>query len=327
MQANYAVLFKVYYWDDFVERQYQRLLACASKGDVFIVVDDTIRTVPPIDHPRVFRITPEDLRALPLANEAGNNLFWYNADYPVYHFHGKHPDYPFYVNFEYDAVLNGNLDELVAGSTARNVDYMAQPVRETVEEWVFTPTHLPVYSKEDIAGYLSCIAVLSNRAVRLLLERRLAMTACWQQGEMKFWPISEVFMGTELKRAGMATEPLSNHGSTAEYNWWPPHLEDDLGALQGHKFLHPVLPRENYIVSTLRNEAAILSYFKEGSDLRSKMHRFPRTVYGEPVRQEFVRRIKRKSRRHMRAWSGALAARWRSWRLSRGSQVASLGNG
>lgn len=34
---TYAVLFRTHFWDDYVERQYQRLRAQVGRGDVFIL--------------------------------------------------------------------------------------------------------------------------------------------------------------------------------------------------------------------------------------------------------------------------------------------------
>jgi len=50
--STYAVLFRTHFWDDYVERQYQRLRAVAGRGDVFILVDETNGPVP-IPHPNV----------------------------------------------------------------------------------------------------------------------------------------------------------------------------------------------------------------------------------------------------------------------------------
>jgi hypothetical protein len=243
--ASYAVVFKTYAWDDFILRQAQRCAAVTGRGDFYVSVDETNGSVGPIPFDHVIRTNCTDMIGLGLANrfERGS-LLWWNADFAHYQFFDLHPEYDFYVFIEYDALAHLDLDRMVDQIAERGIDFVCLPIREEKEEWAWTAPHQKVYPLEEIEGTLICISVFSKRAVQLLFNRRLEMSVA---PGPPYWPISEVFMPTEIKRAGLRTASLDNFGSLTHYDWFPPIHEDDAMKLPTPAFLHPVYDSGRFI--------------------------------------------------------------------------------
>jgi hypothetical protein len=108
---RYAVLFKAYFMDDFIQRRLAHIVAAASSGDVYLMMDETKGSVGPIDYDRVIRYREADLIELGFPAITQGSLFWYNADYPLYYFQHLHPDYDTVIMVEYDAVPSVDLDD------------------------------------------------------------------------------------------------------------------------------------------------------------------------------------------------------------------------
>jgi hypothetical protein len=140
---------------------------------------------------------------------------------------------------------------------------------------MWTRFHLQTYERAVLAGSLNCISLTSARAMALLARRRMEMADEARNGRVAFWPGNEVFIATEIGRAGYKMIPLDTFGDTSRYEWHPPILEDDLPASGGMMFLHPVLDRRRYIASTLKFAESPLSYYNKWSALRRDLSRFP----------------------------------------------------
>lgn len=206
-------------------------------------------------------------------------LIWWNTDYPNYFMFEAVPDYDYYVSVEYDTCVNVSLDDLIAKVAGRGLDFVSLPTRQDLDSWYWTKPHLGAYARDDIRASLNCIAIYSNRAMRLLLARRRAMTLDLAAGRIGFWPGNEVFSATEISRAGYRTASLDEFGDASGYEWHPPHLEDDLPYLSDRAFLHPVLDQPRFIKSLLKFEFDLSSYFFPSSPLRQKLSRFPAAAY------------------------------------------------
>ena len=70
---------------------------------------------------------------------------------------------------------------------------------------------------------------------------------------MRYWPIAEAFIASEIFRAGLTFQSLDTFGDTSAFDWYPPTLEDDLPDLAGCAFLHPVLDPARYVAVNLRS--------------------------------------------------------------------------
>ena len=140
MAPSYAVIFRTHFWDDFAQRQFDRLLARVGAGDVYVLVDETNGRVEGIRHDRVVRVTEQDMLDMGLPRAGTGNLLWFNGDYPLYRFLELHGAYDYYLQLEYDVVLNTDIDALVGRAAADGVDFIGLTKGEPVEEWAWLAT-------------------------------------------------------------------------------------------------------------------------------------------------------------------------------------------
>jgi hypothetical protein len=130
----------------------------------------------------------------------------------------------------------------------------------------------------------------SAAALKMLHQRRLAMK---NDPALRAWPSSELFVPSELVRAGMNWVSLAEFGDVARYDWFPPTLEEDLAPSDGDTFLHPVLDRRRYVASILHNRGSLAP-----GELRRSLARFSREEYAKHIwpaaRKGAVRRIRHK---------------------------------
>jgi hypothetical protein len=286
---RYAVVFKTHAWDGFISRQLDRYRAITGNGDVFLCLDETNGSLGSIDHDRVLRSTNADLVALGLADRAERgSLIWWNTDYPHYLFARDYPDYDYYVFVEYDTCINRDMDGLIADVAAAGADFVALPIRAPKLQWMWTRYHLPTYDLAEQAGSLNCICIVSNRGLHLLKQRRLEMSQDSAKGKVPFWPGNEVFAATEIRRAGQKLMSLEDFGNADGYEWYPPHLEDDLDSQRDKTFLHPVLDRARYMNSLLKF-STMPAFFYGKSRLGRGLKRFPE--FRRQVPASLARRI------------------------------------
>ena len=273
---RYAVVLKTHVWDGFVSRQAKRYRSFAGPhGDLFICVDETGGQAGTINHERVLRFTNADLIALGLADRAERgSLIWWNTDYPHYLFLDRYPDYDYYVFCEYDTVVNGHGDDLLAAVAAAGADFVALPTRTAKADWMWTRYHIRTYGYDAIAGSLNCVSIFSRRALEVLRDRRIEMSRQAEAGQVPFWPLNEVFLATEVKRAGLRMVSLDEFGDTSGFEWFPPLLESDLDAHRHLTFLHPVLDPPRYVDSLLRF-SPLASFVSRRGRLGQALQRFP----------------------------------------------------
>ena len=286
---RFAVVFKTYSWDGFIERQAERYAAAAEGGDFFISYDETNSACPPVQFERVVRTSNAKLIAAGLADrfEQGS-LIWWNADYPQYTFYEQHPGYDYYVFVEYDSMIQAPIGALVAAVAASGADFVAEPIVEAMESWWWSARHRPTYAAGEIRGSLNCISIFTPRALALLgaVRRRMG-------GErVGYWPLSEVFVATEIHRAGLVARPLSQFGDVSGYAWFPPFLEEDVPLQTGRTFLHPVLDPPRYVALTLKSNAPPLAFLWPSSRERRLLARLPASSYRHLLWPAAMRRLR-----------------------------------
>jgi hypothetical protein len=309
MPPRHAILFKTHFWDGFTRRQLDRLKSMTKASDIYVIVDETRGKVGPIEHDRVIRTNENQLVQLGFADAATDkSLFWYNTDYPLYAFFTDNENYDFYSMIEYDVKINRNIDEIVVNMADGGVDYLGFPLRTPFQDWPWFEMHVPLYGRDNIMVYLSCLAIFSNRAVRLLRDRRQEMTRQFNAHELAFWANSEAFIPTEINLAGFKLASLSDFGPTSAYDWWPPTYETDADDLGSEAFVHPVLEGDRYIRSILRHEPRLLSFFWRDSRLSRELSRFPRETYRQHLRYEIQRRLRDFARRQLERFG--LTRKW-----------------
>jgi hypothetical protein len=309
--APYAVLFKTHFWDGYVQRQFDRLRARVRHGDLYVVVDETHGPVTGIGYDRVVAFTEARLLALGLADRTeSGGLLWYNIDYIHAYFLHLYPHYAHYVTVEYDAVINRDVDTLVARVAQDGIDFLGFPGRQPVAQNIWFRPHAALYGAEAVRHYLNCIAVFSHRALALLLARRQEMSRALAAGALGFWPYAELFIPTELARAGHRLGSLSDYGSTEHYEWWPPLDESELPGLGAAAFVHPVLEGQRYIASTLRHMPTrdLVGYFHPSSMVQRRLARYPAPLYMPALRREVRRRARESVPRVLR--KVGLMRRW-----------------
>jgi len=247
----YAVIFKAFTMDHFVERQLARVVAAAKSGDVYLVMDETGGDAGPIAFDRVIRYRESDVTGLGFSAHARGSLFWYNADYPLYYFQHLHDKYDYVLMLEYDAVLQIDLDMMIQACRDEEIDLVAYKIEKSLDDYWWTDSMLYFYRREEIYPVLICAAVISAKAIRHLAACRL------RQGRESIddsqWPVGEAFVGTELSAAGFKLRALSAFGLVARYDWWPPTHESELRDLPHQAFVHPVLTGRRYVSSLFKN--------------------------------------------------------------------------
>ena len=274
---RYAVVFKTYAWDLFVQRQATRCQAVCGCGDFFISIDETNGPVGPVPFDGVVRTSNAEIVAMGFADrfEKGS-LLWWNPDYAHYQFQARHPDYDYYVFIEYDVVVQTDIGQLVARMAAEGTDLVHLPIGTAKQDWSWTVYHRQTYSLEELEGSLICMAAFSRRALETLAQRRREMAA---EASVGFWPSAEVFVPTEIARARLRARSLADYGKVDGYNWFPPLLEDDLGHCDSAAFLHPVLDRARYLTSILKSTTATRSFLYPRSTLWRALARFAPREY------------------------------------------------
>lgn len=253
---RYAVIFKAFGMDDFIQRRLAKVVASAPSADVYLMVDETKGSVGAVDFPNVIRCHEADLTHLGFADVSERSLFWYNADYLLYYFQHLYPFYDFVVMVEYDAVPNKNLDDIVEKCREQSVDFVGQPIERPPEAYWWTSTLLRYYRRAQVRPYLICAAVFSARAIRHLAECRLNQGRSYDRADASQWPIGEAFVGTELAVAGFRVRNLSAFGQLTRYDWWPPVHERELIDCGEQVFIHPVLNGRRYIKSIFKSGTA-----------------------------------------------------------------------
>jgi len=286
-----AVVFKTYSWDGFVERQARRLAEAAGALDFYISVDETNGPAGPIPFEHVVRFTCADLAAagLPMRTAVGGVLWW-NPDYAHYQFQQQYPDYDYYLFVEYDCVLQCSLEQFAVRAASQGADLVAFQITCPFNEWHWAPYQRDIYPAGEIHLAMLNVCFLSARALTMLHQRRLAMNA---DPSMRCWPNTELFLPTEVMRAGMTWLFLAGFADISLYAWFPPTLEEDLRPGDGDVFLHPVLDRRRYISSMLHNRGSLAP-----GELKRALARFPREEYAKLIwpaaRQGAVRRVQHK---------------------------------
>ncbi len=288
---KYAVVFRTHFWDAFAERQLARLRKSIVHGDIYILVDETNGLSPPIAHDKIFRMTETDALDLGLARAGSGNLLWYNGDYPLYLFRRAHDEYDFYLQLEFDAVLNFDVDAFMARLANRGADFVALTKGEAPFDWPWLRTCSEAYEPEDVRFKLICVSIYSNRALRYLEGRRLALSADYKAGKLSAWPFCEGFLATEITKSDLVDVDLGEFFDMTAYDHWPPYLEEDLPSMQNAPVIHPVLDRRRYIDSMLKYPTGIKSYFKVWGGFHRKLRRLPFTTYVVVVAGSFLRKV------------------------------------
>jgi len=286
-----AVVFKAYAWDGFVERQARRLAEVAAGLDFYILIDETSGPVGPVPFDRVIRFTCAELEAAGLAMRYGlGGVLWWNPDYAHYHFLNQCPNYDHYLFIEYDCVVQDSLQSFVADAISRGADLIALPIKRPFDLWHWRPYQADVYRPDEVKLALLNVCFLSAPALRLLQQRRLDMKG---DPSVRGWPSSEVFLPTEVVRAGMQWLSLAEFGDVSDYDWFPPTLEEDLVPGDRKVFIHPVLDRRRYLASIFHNRGSL----KPG-EMKNILARFPRQEYSKLIwpaaRNRALRRIRHK---------------------------------
>lgn len=280
--GRYAVMLRTHLWDDYVERQYQRLVSRSRGGDVFILVDETNGRVD-IPHPNVVSHTQEGVLALGLSKAGYGNLLWFNGDYPLYAFHHEKPGYGYYVMVEYDVTVQLDLGDMISRLEREGVDFVGLTKGEPVAEWPHAASCLDAYRPEQVQKRLICLAAFSRRAVEHLFAKRLELSREHRAGALRRWPYCEAFIPTELGLAGFKLAELSDFGPTDFYDWKPALVETDLPLFQGQAFLHPVLDPKRYVQHTMKDVWPPEAFFYPGAEVGRRLRRVPAGVYGPPL--------------------------------------------
>lgn len=270
---RYALVFRTHVWDDFVQRQFDRVRSRAPSADIFVLADETRGKMPSIKGGQVVGVTDDEILAAGFVAAGEGSLQWYSGDLPLYMFYLRHPGYDFYVQLEYDVNVHVDLDRLVERLHADRVDVLGLTNLKSVEDWHWLPTCLEVYRLDEVRHQLICLSAFSNRALAILHEKRLEQATLFRSGELKTWPLCEGFIASEAVRQGLNVAELSRYGDIDAYDWWPPYVESDLTHLQQNAFVHPVLDPARYVPSLFKKSEGVRLLLLPTSWLHRKLQR------------------------------------------------------
>ena len=282
--GDYAVLFKIHYWDGAVAARLIELTKAVRSGHIILFVDETSGPVDvPVDLPTI-RCTVADAARIGLSATPTWAVFWYNTDYPLYLSAAALAPYDYVLMVEHDCIVRVDVDAMVQRARRDAVDLAAAPIKAAVEEWHWLPTLNGVYPPGTGRGCLTCICLLSRAAWHHLFARRLRLGLQFaaghlhaarlplkdavQDGVVESWPFSEAFMATDLALNGFTVVDLALFGSTDYYDWWPPILPRKVAAAG---FYHPVLDEDRYVASVLRHTPDLGEWCQPGSPLHARL--------------------------------------------------------
>ena len=301
-----AVIFRTHFWDAFAQRQFDRLQAVASGTDVFVLVDETSGPVA-VPHHRVVRVTETSLLAMGLPAAGEGNLLWFNGDYPLYAFLQEQPDYDFYLQLEYDVVINHSIAALVGQAARDGIDYIGLTKGEAARDWFWRESCAGAYQPGELRHQLICLSLFSAAALRHLWRQRLAHARARADGTLAGWPFCEGFIPTELSLAGYACGELDSFGDTEAYDHWPPYLEADEPSLRSHSFVHPVLDQARYVASLHKYRIGLAGYLNPGSLFHRKLRRLRARDYVLVLASSFWTKARRNLGRVISLTAGAPA--------------------
>lgn len=253
---RFAVAFRTHFWDDFTERQLERLKPYLGSGELFILADETRGKIPGLDHQRVFGVTDQQILDAGYVRAGEGSIQWFSGDVPMYLFRQAHPEYDVYVQLEYDVNVSVDLEDLCRRVAAEGVEMVDLPNPEPLEEWPWLPTCLDFYGREEVRHSLVCFSLFSGRALDLLARERLRQAEAFRAEPGVEWPYCEGYLPTEARRQGVRSASLAEYGDVSRYRWWPPYSERELTTAPDRSFVHPTLDTERYVASYLKRHPA-----------------------------------------------------------------------
>ncbi len=290
---SYAVLFRIHFWDDFAQRQLERVLGRVGSGDVYVIADETSGRIEGIRHDRVVRVVEQDMVDMGFPRAGTGNMLWFNGDYPLYYFLREQGAYDYYLQVEFDVVLNLDFDSFIRRAAADKADFVGLTKGEPVNEWQWLYTCDGPYDLKDVRYKLICLSLFSNRALRHLGDRRLEMAAQRRASAFDQWPICEGFLATEMARGDFVSVELQRYVETRTYDSWPPFVESDLPRIPERAVVHPLLDRDRYILSMLKVKVGLTGYLNVNSLFHRKLRRLPPRVYLSALARTFGQKAAR----------------------------------
>lgn len=270
---RYALIFRTHFWDDFAQRQLDRVTAQLTAGDVFVLVDETRGKVQNIGAGRVFGLTDGQVLDAGFVAAGEGSVQWYSGDVPLYMFHQKHPDYDYYIQMEYDVNVHVDLDHMIQRLADDRVDVLIAQNKEPLAEWPWRWSCFAAYEPSEVRHGLICFSAFSGRALAILHAKRLEQASKFKAGELDDWPYCEGYIPTEAMKQGLKIADLAQYGDVAAYDWWPPYLEADLPRLQKRSFVHPVLDPDRYVPSLFKRPEGLKWLLSPTSWLHRKLLR------------------------------------------------------
>jgi hypothetical protein len=303
---RYAVVFRTHFWDEFCDRQLDRLRAQVDSGDIYVLVDQTGGQVSGIPTDEVFPVTDQGILDAGYVAAGGGSLQWYSGDVPLYLFRSAYPDYDYYVQIEYDAVVNVSLDDLIASMARQGADVLGltNPDIEPIETWYWRSSCLDAYAPEEVRGILICFSAYSRRALERLQSARLEQASEYHRGAIKRWPFCEAYVATEAHRQGLAVHQLTEFGDVERYRWWPPYLEEELPSFSRNSFVHPILDAPKFVPSLFKMHLELRALLNPASWLHRKLRLLGPAAYVKALRANLGKAVALNLRRRRKAKRG-----------------------
>lgn len=146
MKKN-AILFKCHFLNDHIIEEYKRLASSCDPSlyDIVMLYDNTRGDFNPIKGVKYFLFSSSDFKEIGYSLMSSlskssvteymltKNIQWFHADYPIFFFYKKHPEYKHYWQIEFDVRFTGRWNLFFSSVDKNDADFMATSIKSKKE--------------------------------------------------------------------------------------------------------------------------------------------------------------------------------------------------
>lgn len=179
-----VILFKCHSIDKKILYEYRAISSSCDPllYDVIMLYDNSRKDFKPVDGVKYFLFNQEDFKKIgyPLMDKLpkssileymfSKNIQWFHADYPIFIFYKKHPEYQYYWQIEFDVRFNGPWKYFFSHHEKLDSDFLSTYIetREQYPEWNAWGVHNLDVDDEKLRQSIFPLIRLSNHAIKLL---------------------------------------------------------------------------------------------------------------------------------------------------------------
>lgn len=193
-------------------------------------------------------------------------LGWRCGDHNFYSVYSANPNYEYYWIIEPDVHLTStSLAALLKEGSENNSDLLVHGLTKQNASWSWFARYKALNPEHDVYGGLFALVRLSNRAVKFLYEKRLALAKEWEQLALpaSAYPNDEAFVCSMLMNNGFSGAKLQITDN-GYFNLWRKHVDN----IPQDLIVHPVYYSYQRIVEKERFD--LLATKKAGTSAISR---------------------------------------------------------